>query len=121
MKFCIRLILALACVALPSLLPADEPGLSEIRHPKVVDFPPVKESEIAQYTAYRTPSPIQVDGKLAEASWSNAQASSSFVVQQQHHCSRFQNVFHQRSSNPFLKASLMLSKLRIIPDDWKME
>ena len=79
MKSRFRSILLLVCVTLPSVLPADEPSLSEIRHPQGVAFPPVKESEIAQYTAYRTSSPIHVDGKLSEASWSDAKASSSFV------------------------------------------
>ena len=79
MKFCIRSILVLTCLAFPSRVPADEPSLSEIRHPKGVDFPPVKESEITQYTACRTSGPIQLDGKLAEASWAEAKASSAFV------------------------------------------
>ena len=34
-------------------------------------------------------------------------------MQQQQHCCRSQNVFRQQSSNPFLKATLMLLKLGI--------
>ena len=84
MKSFIRLALALTCLTCATMLPAemlfaDEPSLSEIRHPKGVDFPPVKEPEIVRYTAYRTSGTIQLDGKLTEPGWTAAQASSSFV------------------------------------------
>jgi len=86
MKSCIRSIIVVAFVSLglsliadePSLI-ADEPSLSEIRHPKGVTFPPVKNSDIVQYTAYRTSGTIQLDGKLTEPSWTAAKASSTFV------------------------------------------
>jgi len=79
MKFCIPSSIALAFFSLGSILVADEPSLSEIRHPKSVAFPPVKSSDIVQYTAYRTSGAIQIDGKLTEPGWTSAKASSSFV------------------------------------------
>lgn len=89
MKFCIRPALALICLACATMLSAgmlsagmlfaDEPSLSEIRHPKGVDFPPVKESDIVRYTAYRTSGKIKLDGKLTEPDWTAAQASASFI------------------------------------------
>ena len=70
---------------LPSLLlcfgltHADEPTLSEIRHPKGVTFPPVAESELATYTAYRTNHSIKLDGQLNDSSWEAAVPSNNFV------------------------------------------
>ncbi len=60
-------------------LNADEPTLAEIRHPKNVTFPPVKETDIKRYKAFQTAVPIVLDGQLNEASWQAAKASSSFV------------------------------------------
>jgi hypothetical protein len=42
-------------------------------------FPPVATSEIRRITAFRAAAPIQVDGKLDEASWQAAPKSPSFV------------------------------------------
>ncbi len=72
-------VLNLANLKLASPLVADEPSLSEIRHPQGVTFPPVKQSEIVQYTAHRASKNIQIDGRLTEPSWTTAKASSSFV------------------------------------------
>lgn len=42
-------------------------------------FPPVPESKVARYTAVKTSETIQVDGRLEEACWKNAQRSPRFV------------------------------------------
>lgn len=71
--------ISLTLIGLVSIAIADEPSLSEIRHPKGVGFPPVEESDIVQYKAYQTSGPIKLDGELSEPGWKSAKASSSFV------------------------------------------
>src|SRR4051812_4475902 len=40
---------------------------------------PCPEKSIAHYTAYRSPKPIVIDGKLDDATWQAAPTSSRFV------------------------------------------
>ncbi len=42
-------------------------------------FPPVQDSDVARYSARRTPKPLQVDGKLTEEAWLHAPKSPRFV------------------------------------------
>jgi hypothetical protein len=58
---------------------AEDPTLTQIRHPKNVGFPPVKENQIKQYEACRTASEIKIDGRLSEPSWLAAEPSSPFI------------------------------------------
>jgi hypothetical protein len=46
---------------------------------KETDFQMKKVNEISQYTCYRTPSPITIDGDLNKAVWQNARKSGRFV------------------------------------------
>ncbi len=73
------LLSAMAIPALSACLFAEEPTLSEIRHPKGVAFPPVQETDITEYKAYRTAGPISLDGQLNEPSWQAATHSAPFV------------------------------------------
>jgi len=71
--------ISVAGITVAGISVADEPSLSEIRHPKEVDFPPVQDTDIVRYTALRTAGPIKLDGQLTEPSWKAAKASSPFV------------------------------------------
>ena len=71
--------IGLAWISVAGISVADEPSLSEIRHPKEVDFPPVQDTDIVRYTALRTAGPIKLDGQLTEPSWKAAKASPPFV------------------------------------------